>query len=180
MPLKVKEFEAEPQPSAGIRRATISQIVIHMRTLRCLTPWSLFLAGLWLNHPESARSSEGDAQYMHSQQRRFLVTLSPTQPARCPLGPETKSVYGTSQSRTRHDRLAEFSRPSIEPRKIQHLANPSWLNQVIHYSLGSLIDRHLEPQCSQIALESGPNLVEIVPLVFKEGHYEVILYMDWF
>lgn len=150
-----------------------------MRTLRSLTPWSLFLARLWLSYPENARSSEGNDEYMHSQQRRFLVSLRPTQPERCPQGPETQSDCGIAQSPTRHDRLAELSRASIESRKIQHLANPSWLNQVIHYSLGSLIDGHSEPQCSQIALEKGPNLVEIVPLVFKEGHYEVISYMDW-
>lgn len=177
VPRKVRGCAVDPHPPAGIARATLSHIVIHLKSPRNCTPWSLCLTRLWLKDlsslPLLTNSDEEEKKNTH------VVSLRPLDPSL--LSPKS---YHTSNTHTEDNRGykqedREFNKPfesSPRARESGRVDKSRSLNELLNCAILSLVSkptRSTNDGVVKAALDNGPRLSEIAPILFRPSYYEV-------
>lgn len=173
LPRKVKECAAEPHPPLGITKATLSYIIIYMRTLGQCTPWSLFLTNLWLKHPHSHE------QDTRPNQRSNIIVLRPPRSHPLLAPRETAdTLLGRTQYLASGDKYVQQSNLYTGHDEIGSVRRHTDLSELVYRSLHCLVNtdkKQYQGLTNKQTIEEGLSMSDVAPASFKPGHYEVFL-----
>ncbi|EED23757.1 hypothetical protein TSTA_071540 [Talaromyces stipitatus ATCC 10500] len=178
LPRRAKQCVAEPHPPPGIDRATLSRITISMKGVGQCAPWNFFLTkpSLRLSHHNPFTGNHHVQDNIPSQQAH-VSTLSSSLRKYPPLAPRqtTDSDRRHTQSVLSDDKSVQHSRNVLSYREIGSLQQDINFHEMVRCSIRSLVNGNSQQYKSLVtrsAIEDGPSLSDIAPLLFKPGHYE--------